>query len=518
MPPASPDQESPQQTDADQQLQSSAIFPKSDHSMAAYGKLLLRWANTDAVRDFYFKLKSENIWRVVEADKPLPILSLIYTPTKRALTRTNATFMLSRLVLLGITLQSSTAVDSRGSISLPEQVPHTYASTPSLALYPTNNTSNEVPDIEMEAEPTVDELRVQQLTDMLDLGPLAANFGPRTLRDYLRVFNKSVQCLVLQNLVGFASTYLIILMFTFGNGWCSADDIKGQHFTLAAFHASYTIHHARMVGKGFTAWHQLNGFAETCEHFRVVDILFPTNWLLGAFRGFAYLHFITESSMVSLRAAAQVTVRTHFELLVLAKWHVFDVDDVCITAGQVVAGAEELIEEMLAFLKNPSSALVCPYCLVLTSTPLIISQVEVEGKAPQPGQLHTVLTSLYTDFFLRGPASLKKKANALAAYWEPIWPHYKALNPGVFQVDGVDKPINSYININLIPFKHQAPIGGFTMLFTAVCSCLYCPLCTPLTPISFLLLRMRCAPRPKRARLQLLSPNFSSPTLFRRLI
>lgn len=67
--------------------------------------------------------------------------------------------------------------------------------------------------------------------------------------------------------------------------------------------------------------------------------------------------------MVSLRVAAQVAARGALELLVLTKWHVFNVEDVGITAGQVKAGAEELIEEMLAFLKNPSAALVCSCCL-----------------------------------------------------------------------------------------------------------------------------------------------------------
>lgn len=148
---------------------------------------------------------------------------------------------------------------------------------------------------------------------------------------------------------------------------------------------------------------------------------------------------------------------------------------------------------------------------------LIISQIEVEGKEPQPGPLHTVLTSLYADFFFRGPTSLKKKANALAAYWEPFWPAYKAANPGIFE--GFPKPVNAFVNINLVPFKHQAPIGGFTMLFTAVGFCSCCSTCALLTLIiSSLPLCMSCAPQLRQALHQPWSPNAFLQKLFKRSI
>lgn len=268
MPPASSDQESTQQAQANAPLEPLATFRKSDHAMGAYGSLLLRWANTEVVRNFYLALQTHtNIWRVVNVQDPLPTLSLTYTPTRNPLADTNPTYMFSRLLRLGISLHSSTAADSQGSISLPEQVPLTYASSPSLALPPSPHSNNDVPDVEMEEAPSPMDLQVQRLTALLDLEVLAKSFGPRALRNYLHVFNENSLCLVLKGLVGFASTYLVLLTFIFSNGWCSADAIDGQIFTLAAFHASYSIHHARIYGKSFAPWHQLDKFAEYCEPF-----------------------------------------------------------------------------------------------------------------------------------------------------------------------------------------------------------------------------------------------------------
>lgn len=186
---------------------------------------------------------------------------------------------------------------------------------------------------------------------------------------------------------------------------------------------------------------------------------------------------MTETSMITLRSLAQDAARLRLETLVLAKWHVFGSDRVGLTAGEVMLGAEKLIQEIVDFLDNPSGALVSHLIFFVSSRYLMYLQIVVEGQEPQPGHLHTAIVALYTDFFLSGELSLRKRADALSAHWQPMWPKFRKENPRFkWEANHIDLEA---LNINLVPFKQYAPAGGFTMLMSAVCCCPYsctCPL------------------------------------------
>lgn len=102
-------------------------------------------------------------------------------------------------------------------------------------------------------------------------------------------------------------------------------------------------------------------------------------------------------------------------------------------------------------------------------------QIVVKGQEPQPGHLHTALIALYTDFFLTGESSLRKRTDALSDHWETIWPKFQKDNPH-FEWEGISISLES-LNINLLPFKQYAPVSGFTMLMSAVCGCFYSCMC-----------------------------------------
>lgn len=337
------------------ELDHAAMLRNSDNSMAAFAKSLLHWSNSDLIQRFY-ALFPGRYTHIVQSPAGAP-LTIVPAPTTASVAYDSQSALLASLSATGVNIYNSPAVDSRGNLgNLSDYVPLTYSSTSYLPQQPESGADTR--DVVMTDAPGIEEARMEILAEQLSLGRLAASFGPRPLRDYLRRFNLGVQCLILQNIVGYAQTFTIILAFLLGDGWCSPDMPDGLMYTLIAFHAAFTIHHARIEQRMFGPWDHLNRFAELGMSSHIHFIITTNSYIPASLPTFQSLHFMTETSMITLRSLAQQAARLRLETLVLARWHVFASDRIELTAGDAMFGARKLIEEIVEFLKNPSGALV----------------------------------------------------------------------------------------------------------------------------------------------------------------
>lgn len=238
------------------ELNHAAMLRNSDNSMAAFSRTLLHWSNTDFIKRFYALLPAGLYERIVHS--PIPaVLTIVPARTTASIARASQSALLALLSPIGVNIYNSPAVDSRGNLGiLSDYVPLTYSSTSYLPR------PADIPDIVMADEPGIEDARMALLTEKLSLERLAASFGPRSLHDYLRMFNFGAECLILQDIVGYAQTFTILLAFLIGDGWCAPDMMDGLMCTLIAFHAAFTIHHLRIEQHIFGPWDHLNKVAE----------------------------------------------------------------------------------------------------------------------------------------------------------------------------------------------------------------------------------------------------------------